>query len=146
LLEQGEEELRAARAWWYLAVNLNMQAAVTLPQGDYARAAELLRASLDISRRLRDTWALPYALDGLATIALSTGHPEHAARLMAAAEALREPLGNDAANAVWRDLLRQHVARLETMVDQETLARLWAEGRALRIDQAIELALSSADT
>ena len=142
-LAAGEAALRAAGAWWYLAVNLNMQVAIMLPSDEYAKAEVLLRESLSISERLRDTWALPFALDGMATVALAYGQADRAARLLGAAEVLREPLGNTIGNAVWREVHRQHLAALERMLDGVTLAGLWAEGRAMPADQAIALALAA---
>jgi transcriptional regulator with XRE-family HTH domain len=137
----GERALRAADALWYLALNLNMQAAITLPRGDYAQTSVLLRESISISRRLRDTWALPYALDGVAAVALANGEAQRAARLLGAADKLREPVGSMIGNAVWRSVYAHHVAALERMLDAETLAQAWAEGRAMQIEHVIALAL-----
>jgi non-specific serine/threonine protein kinase len=137
----GEKELRAVGALWYLAVNLNMQAALTLQQGDYIKTDVLLRESISISQRLRDTWALPFALEGLAAVDLANGNARRAARLLGAADKLREPLGSTIGNAAWRDVYRQHVVVLERTLDAQTLARMWAEGRAMVTGEAIALAL-----
>lgn len=139
----GERELRTGGALWYLALNLNIQAALTVPQGDYRRTEQIMWESVAISQSLRDTWALPFALEGMAMVALAKGEAQRAAHLLGAADVLREPLGHTIGNAAWREVHAKHVAALERLLDGETLARMWAEGRAMRPEQAIALALAA---
>ncbi len=61
-------------------------------RGDPA-AAELLRASLELHRELRDRWRTTSLLDDLAALQLGRGHADQAARLLAAAEAMRRAIG-----------------------------------------------------
>ncbi len=74
------------------------------------------------------------------------GDAHQAARLLGAADKLREPLGSTIGNAVWRNVYAHHVAALERMIDAETLAQAWAEGRAMRIEHVIALALQPRTT
>ena len=60
--------------------------------GDPA-AISLLRRSLELHSELRDRWRMSSVLEDLAAIALAQGNAPQAARLLGAAEALREAIG-----------------------------------------------------
>ena len=60
--------------------------------GDPA-AISLLRRSLELHSELRDRWRMSSVLEDLAAIALAQGNTRQAARLLGAAEALRETIG-----------------------------------------------------
>ena len=60
--------------------------------GDPA-AIGMLRRSLELHSELRDRWRMSSVFEDLAAIALAQGHPPQAARLLGAAEALRETIG-----------------------------------------------------
>jgi predicted ATPase/DNA-binding SARP family transcriptional activator len=56
-------------------------------------AVSLLRRSLELHTELRDRWRMSSVLEDLAVIALAQDDPRRAARLLGAAEALREAIG-----------------------------------------------------
>ncbi|HLN68306.1 MAG TPA: BTAD domain-containing putative transcriptional regulator, partial [Streptosporangiaceae bacterium] len=60
--------------------------------GDPA-AISLLRRSLELHSELRDRWRMSSVLEDLAAIALAQGNVPQAARLLGAAEAMREAIG-----------------------------------------------------
>ena len=60
--------------------------------GDPA-AISLLRRSLELHSELRDQWRMSSVLEDLAAIALAQGNAPRAARLLGAAEAIREAIG-----------------------------------------------------
>ena len=60
--------------------------------GDPA-AISLLRRSLELHSELRDRWRMSSVLEDLAAIAFAQGNTRQAARLLGAAEALRETIG-----------------------------------------------------
>ena len=60
--------------------------------GDPA-AISLLRRSLELHTELRDRWRMSSVLEDLAAIALAQGNVPQAARLLGAAEAIREAIG-----------------------------------------------------
>ena len=60
--------------------------------GDPA-AIGMLRRSLELHSELRDRWRMSSVFEDLAAIALAQGHPPQAARLLGAAEALRQTIG-----------------------------------------------------
>src|ERR1022692_4851791 len=61
--------------------------------GGDPEAAALLRSSLELHRGLRDRWRTSCVLEDLAALALSGGNAGRAARLLAAAAAIREAIG-----------------------------------------------------
>jgi predicted ATPase/DNA-binding SARP family transcriptional activator len=75
-----------------LAWSLEQQGLLALDRGDPA-AADLLRRSLLVHRELQDRWRATSALEDLAALALTGGRAGTAARLLAAAQALRERIG-----------------------------------------------------
>ena len=78
---------REGIAW--CAEQLGLIAAV---DGDPA-AISLLRLSFELHGELRDRWRMSSVLEDLAAIALVQGSPPRAARLLGAAEALRQAIG-----------------------------------------------------
>ena len=60
--------------------------------GDPATVS-LLRRSLELHSELRDRWRMSSVLEDLAAIALTQGTPRQAARLLGAAEAIRDAIG-----------------------------------------------------
>jgi non-specific serine/threonine protein kinase len=116
---------------------------VALDRGDYQRAAALFEENLVLCRDLagRDR-RVPYALHYLGVVALGLGHAERAARLLGAADAMREHVGRPPSS---RDLAEQQrqLTGLRQTLGYEGFATAWAGGRALSVDQAIEYALTT---
>jgi predicted ATPase/DNA-binding SARP family transcriptional activator len=75
-----------------LAWSLEQLGLLALDRGDQA-AADLLRHSLLIHRELQDRWRVTSVLEDLAALALARGGAGTAARLLAAAQAMRELIG-----------------------------------------------------
>src|SRR5437764_10014167 len=82
------------------AGNLSM---VERQLGNLDRADALAREALDIARQREDEWLFPYALNGLAAVAVERGELERAATLIGAAEAMMEAQG-----AAWPPDERPH--------------------------------------
>lgn len=111
-------------------------------QGRYDEARELYHQGLEIYHELDDKIELANALKYLSGLAsLKSDKHEWAARLMGAAEALR-----DSVNAPVSPLEQPHydevVARLHAHLDESTISTAWAEGRLMTLEQALEYALS----
>jgi hypothetical protein len=110
-----------------------------------AQAVDLYRQCLTLCRPLGDRISLAQALEGLASCACPRQEFHRAARLYGAAERLREaasvsarPLAAGDRSSYDRD---QALVRSALGVAAVTAA--WAEGRALTVDQAVELALGT---
>ena len=67
--------------------------------------------------------------------------PVRAAKLLGAAEALREKIDSPMTDYE-RVEYEQSVARLRSMLAEAEFNALWAEGRSMTMEQAIQLALS----
>jgi hypothetical protein len=110
-------------------------------QGYYGEARALFRQSLTLSYVLDDKRSLSQTLEQIAGLISLDNEHEHAARLMGAAQALRdsifavvEPLDHPQHDRV--------IARLHANLDEAALAAHWAEGGLMTLEQAIECALS----
>jgi predicted ATPase len=112
-------------------------------QGDYARATALYDEGLMLSDELGDRAGAAYCLEGLAGVAGARGEPERAARLLGAAEALLETVGMPRYPYVPDRASHQRVvAAARARLSEPAFATVWAEGRAMTLDQAIAYALS----
>ena len=88
--------------------------------------------------------ALANQLESVAYLALARGHGSRAARLLGAAEALREVAGSPMqAMGTEHEDYDVAVARLREGPDRATVDEAWAEGRRLTADAAVESALAA---
>jgi predicted ATPase/class 3 adenylate cyclase len=100
--------------------------------------AETIREWLHLGNR----GALANQLESIAYLAVARGHGSRAARLLGAAEALREIAGSPMqAMGTEHEDYETAVARLREGPDRETVDAAWAEGRRLTADAAVEFAL-----
>ncbi|HZF58488.1 MAG TPA: helix-turn-helix domain-containing protein [Rubrobacter sp.] len=141
LLREGEAALHETEDAFTLATNLNIQATISQLEGADGRTEALLRESVGLSSALGDTWALVYGLVGLAGVASRQGDPERAARLFGAAEGLGEAASVVPSFPPTRALYEQDLASTRAQLDTETFDAAWAEGRAMRLDEAAAEAL-----
>jgi hypothetical protein len=81
-----------------------------------------------------------FEVQGVA-MAVAGGDPERGLRLAASVEALRESLGISISIPFWDALLERYLAPARERLGADTEA-IWAEGRVLAFDDAVELALS----
>ncbi len=108
-------------------------------QGDLARSATLFKDSLALRKQRADKAGIAACLDALAGVAVMGERLEEAARLFGAAQALRETIRNPVAPAQRAEYDR-HVASVQARLDETILAKAWAEGRAMGLNEAIEYA------
>jgi predicted ATPase/class 3 adenylate cyclase len=106
-------------------------------QGDHGRAVTLLIESLVLSRDIGARDLVAWCLESLAWVSAARGQPLRAARLGAAAERLREPLGVALTPDSYRAWHDQAVQAMRAALGEEPFAAAWAEGRALRPEEAI---------
>jgi predicted ATPase/class 3 adenylate cyclase len=119
---------------------LHFLADCSLMRLDYAEAEARYRASLRAAHALGDVLETSLEVQGVAMAAAGTGDLERAARLGGAIEALWEATGIVVDVPFWSALLEQHIgsARKELGAQGEAI---WAEGRALTFDEAVDRAL-----
>jgi tetratricopeptide (TPR) repeat protein len=99
------------------------------------------RQTIQDWRRLGNQGAIANQLEAFAFIAVARRNGERAARLLGAAEALRE----DAASPIpgmERPEYEAEAGRLREVLDDVALRSAWAEGRRTKADEAIAFALA----
>jgi DNA-binding CsgD family transcriptional regulator len=115
--------------------------------GNYGRATALLRELLHLSRTLDDKLSTQYAVFGFASVAASQGQFARAARLWAAADAVREasgvrlpPLTHALTGYEGR------VAAVRAELGEEAFEEARREGGSMTVEQAVEYALSEEES
>jgi tetratricopeptide (TPR) repeat protein len=124
-----------------IANSLHSLGIVMYMQGDHGRASTFLREAVLLGREIGARWLLTGALEVFAWVMAVRGHPERAAQLGGAAESQREILGVP----LPPEQRTSHDRALQAMratLREDAFAAAWAEGRALSLDQAINLVLS----
>ena len=114
-------------------------------------AKQLFIEALRLHLPQRNRVGIAECLTGLAGVAGAEKHPESAARLFGAAEALRELLGARAWPAERAQLRAQSLSRARAQLagdpaKEAAWQKSWQEGRAMSMEQAIEYALQDTDT
>jgi predicted ATPase/DNA-binding SARP family transcriptional activator len=101
--------------------------------GDPA-AIDLLRRSLELHNELRDRWRMSSVLEDLAAIALALGRTRPAARLLGAAEAVRDAIGTVIAPCE-RPQHLQTAAALRAALGEEAFAAYRQQGLHAALDE-----------
>ena len=110
-------------------------------QGDRDRARSLLEESVKLRHEIGDAEGLAGCLEGLAALEATTGRPERAARLLGAAVALRQAIGTPVP-ASERAEHQRTLATVRAGLGVQAFEAAWAEGHAMRPDQAAAYALA----
>jgi hypothetical protein len=111
-------------------------------QGRYPEALTIYHETIRLWQELGQQSAAAHELECFAFIAGASGQNERAARLFGAAEALRESIGSNMTPSERREYDRA-VLQLHAQTDAAALQATWAAGRALSMEQAIQLALAA---
>jgi tetratricopeptide (TPR) repeat protein len=114
-----------------------------LDQGNAAAAGECDRESLTAFGHVGDRYGTARALESLARVAAARGEAERAARLYAAAAALRDVLGAPVPPVDRADFCAR-VAAVRACLGEEAFAAAWKEGRAMEMGEAIAYASETA--
>jgi predicted ATPase/class 3 adenylate cyclase/Tfp pilus assembly protein PilF len=118
-----------------IARALSHLADVAFEQGEIARANALLRESLGIRRALGDVPGVASGLEKLAWVATASD-PASAARLLGAAEALRESIRAHVPPAA-RSEYEERVAELRSVMGNEAFDRARQQGRGQPPDEIL---------
>jgi predicted ATPase/class 3 adenylate cyclase/tetratricopeptide (TPR) repeat protein len=110
---------------------------------DLDGARSTFEAALRISRRNGDTWNMAYAILGLALLAGDAGDWDRAATLHGVAQAFQDRTGNPWQELSARDR-RDSLDQARAHMGDEQLDRAYAQGMALSLDKALDLALPKA--
>jgi tetratricopeptide (TPR) repeat protein len=125
-----------------IAVSLNNIGAVVQDRGDNIRAKPFFVESLALFQDLGNNWYIAHCLQQLAAVMITEEHPQRAAHLCAAAQALREAI-----NAPMWPSARAHyeqiVSTVREQLGQAAFAAIWADGSTMPLDQTVAYALRS---
>ena len=128
-----------------IAMSLGNLGNVALDRGDYPAARALHEESLAIRRELGERWGISYSLEGLAAVVASLRDSLRAARIWGATERLRAEIGTPLPPNERSGYDRCVAAARIASGDDAAFDSAWQEGRALRLDEAIELALQKTE-
>jgi predicted ATPase/DNA-binding SARP family transcriptional activator/DNA-binding CsgD family transcriptional regulator len=116
---------------------------IAIALGELDRARALLQKNLELSWQLHDVMAIQYALVGFGLLAGSERQPVRAARLLGAAEALRETV--DLHIPAMLCMIYDHaLAQVRGQLQSASFAAVWTAGRALPLETAVTEALEGA--
>jgi predicted ATPase/class 3 adenylate cyclase len=138
-----EESLAIKRELGYrqrIASSLNSLADLSIDEGDFASALALYREALVIGRELGERLRIAFSLEGLAAVVAALGSSLRAACIWGAADRLRAEAGSPLPPKD-RPAYDRRVAAARTREDNAAFDRAWQQGRALTLEQAMELAL-----
>jgi DNA-binding CsgD family transcriptional regulator len=121
---------------------------VALEDGEHTAAREHLMEALALAVSSADPLATAQVVEYVAHLASCVAQSDVALRLAAAAEAARDTLDVAASRLIeclphlplLRELRERWLLPLRSTVDVENARKWWAEGRALSLDEAVELA------
>ena len=115
--------------------------AVALSRSDLARAQTCYSQALALFRDQGDKRNAIKCVEGLAGVAAANNQVAQAAQLFGAAEAARKVIDVPLPKT-WRANYDRALAIVRQRLDNATLASLWAKGRTISFEQAIEYALA----
>jgi predicted ATPase/class 3 adenylate cyclase len=139
LLEEAGEDPRTEHFAYHFLADC------ALIRGDTVEAEERYRQSLKAALPLGDVIETSFEVQGVAMAVAGSGDPERALRLAASVEALWESLGISMSVAFWDALLDRYIGGARRQVGEKADA-IWAEGRALPFDDAVQLATATTAT
>src|SRR5581483_11894862 len=79
--------------WWFVAIVQWATGVTALRLGFIEQARTHFRENLEAARDIGSGWGLPFSIEAFAALAVTEQHYDRAARLLGAAEALREKAG-----------------------------------------------------
>jgi non-specific serine/threonine protein kinase len=138
---QGLDLCRAENDQWQMGWGLHGLGDLERLEGHLDQALQLYKESLQCKVSVRDKLGITYSLASFAQLAATQGQFRRAAMLWGAAERLGETLNLFLFTA--RDEL--HTSRIpdtRTRLGEEAFHSAWTEGRALKMQQAIDYALN----
>jgi predicted ATPase len=125
-----------------LAAVLGTLGRVMVRLGDLAAARAHQCEALGLRSGIGDRHGVSVSLRNLADLERQSHQPGRAARLLGASEAIREAIGSHLNPAVLARY-EQLVSDVHAALGEPAFSQVWAEGRALSIEQAVALALEN---
>ena len=123
-----------------VSANLNSLGAVAYGEGDFAAARSHFAEALATSQELQEKTIISFALEGFAALAAESGDAKRAVRLAGAADELREQVGFEI-EPFERRFRECYLSQLKAKMDEDTFAKLYEQGRKLKLEEAVALCL-----
>jgi predicted ATPase/DNA-binding CsgD family transcriptional regulator/transcriptional regulator with XRE-family HTH domain len=142
--ERSHRLFRSSGHSWGLARCLDYWSSFELRQGERDRAGVLAREALRTHRALGSVWVDGDSFETLASVLVTAGNADAAARLVGFAAALAEVYDPTAATARGRDQSPAGAAAL-SLLGQEAYGAAWEAGHSLHLADAIVLALATSE-
>jgi len=130
-------ELRDRRNMAYTLLILGTS---IMAQGEYAKVHHLFTEALTLQQEIGDKWGTAVVLWVDAVLSAAQGQAERGLRIESAASALLEAIGAALPGAMLTRFMPILTVSRQTLTADEQ-ARVWAEGRAMTLEQAITYAL-----
>ena len=111
-------------------------------EGNLEEARQAYRETIPVWQKIGHRAAVANQLESMAFIAIAQSKQEHAARLLGAAEALREKVCIEMSQLERAEYDKQ-VAGLRKSMNETAFSLRWSEGRLMTMNQAVQLALIS---
>lgn len=140
LFAEGKEILLGIGDRYFTPILLDGLGTIAQYRGDYENAKAIHLQSLALSSEMDDRRIIALALEKLAGVAAGQGRGERAARLLGAAEALREAIHVEV-ESIDRADYDLIVARTGAIIEGDALSEAWTEGRAMGLEHVIGYAL-----
>jgi predicted ATPase/class 3 adenylate cyclase len=142
LFEESLPILRKVGDWRNSTEALSMIGIIVLGQGDRVNATAYLTESLRMRANIGDRRGICQSLEAFATVAMAEpADPPRAARLLAAAAALREAIGAPF-GARERAHFDELIADARAVLSPREFTECWTAGTALRLDETLALAFA----
>ena len=148
-VEEGLKLSRELRNLTGIVISLYVLGKVAHGRGDYEPAKELYKESLVLAyergergERGAGDSAIAYRLEALGGVAVEQGGIKRGAFLFGAAEAIRQAIDSFDLSPYDQDYYDRTVATMRAGMGEEAFAAVWAEGREMSMEEAIEFALS----
>jgi tetratricopeptide (TPR) repeat protein len=142
IFEEGLEVFRRLHSRNFILVMRSELGHVERQTGNLTQARLIYQETIKGWQELGNRAAVAHELECFGFLAIHNEEPQRAVKLFGAAEALREKI-----QAPMTDFEQveydQFVARLRSILAEAEFIMLWAEGRAMTMEQAIQLALEN---
>ena len=138
--EQGLDVCRAENDRFHIAWGLEGLGNLERLKGHLEQAMQLYTESLNLKVGIMDKGGIAYSLAVFAQLAAVQNQFEHAARLWGAAEKLRQSLHLLPLTAK-EQLYTSWIPAARAQLGEDVFAAAWAEGRAMKMQEAIDYAL-----
>jgi predicted ATPase/class 3 adenylate cyclase len=109
--------------------------------GNYAEAKKTYQNTIKVFQDYGNRPAVAHQLECFAMIAVVEEEPQRAAKLFAAAEAIRDVTGHKRTDEEEAEEA-QFMGRLRAMLPEAEFNVLWEEGKSMTMEQAVQLALN----